>query len=407
MATRLFTRLNDFVLNNTLALKAYINAILDQVEEQYDSIQQNIADITSVEALIDDIGSDGILSRTEKLIVVREVQGFIDEKSGIDTQATALSITTEKTTYDTAYTALFTYLGGLSPAWNDTTQDTPITRATWDSKFNDYYSARQALFNKFDGNASAQSVIIDPFADVIIYADSTGTVKTGQLPKNVSLTASKGNMAVTTAGAWSRTVTSGITCTIGSATGILAISAFTGTDVRVPISFVYGGVTRTATVHVLKQLDPPTSSGGGGATGGTTASTTTLGDTTGTSYDTTNAVSGVLTVTAGTGGQVACSASFAFWRVSGTGSTGAFGKWIWRVPAGVWADITTEVQETDVCSSTSGNIDSEGTITVSHTKTGLTSGSSYEFRFLWRRRNVSGTAADVTYVYGALQATGS
>jgi hypothetical protein len=134
-----------------------------------------------------------------------------------------------------------------------------------------------------------------------------------------------------------------------------------------------------------------------------------MGVTTGTAYDTTFAISDTLTVTAGSAGQVACVAPLTFIRedVGVVGTDGCYGKWQWRVPAGVWADITTEVQETDTASESFGGTITSGTISVSHTKTGLSSGSSYEFRFLWRRRHVSGTASEISRASGTMTATGT
>ena len=120
--TRLFSRLSDFHLSSPLALKAMFDKILDQIETQYDQIAQAItdiaaaetdianvvADVASLETEVDTIGTDSILSKVEKLIVIRGVNDIINEKSGLDTQATTLGITTEKTTYDTKYTALVT-----------------------------------------------------------------------------------------------------------------------------------------------------------------------------------------------------------------------------------------------------------------------------------------------------------
>ncbi len=256
-----------------------------------------------------------------------------------------------------------------------------------------------------DANLGSTGVLIDPFPSVTIYADGTGTVKSAQLPKSVSLTASNGTADVTTSGTWSRTVTTGVTCTIGAATGIVSITALSASAVEVPISFTYSGVTRTGTLKIIRQDDAPTNTGGAGATGGTTGTTTTLGDTTGTAYDTTNAVSNTLTVIAGSGGRVDLSAPITYDRSTAiSGSTGALGKWQWRVPAGVWADAPGgETTYTIAASSSSGS----GEISAADAVTGLTNGSTYEFRFLWRRSNVSGTASNIYRVTGTLTAVGS
>lgn len=108
-------------------------------------------------AAIDIITADNILDRSEKPEVVKQYNALIFEQGGIDTQATAFGITTEKTTYDTAISALTTYLTGLSPAYNSYTTDTAITRATFITKFTDAYTARTVLLNKMSAVAKANA----------------------------------------------------------------------------------------------------------------------------------------------------------------------------------------------------------------------------------------------------------
>lgn len=269
--------------------------------------------------------------------------------------------------------------------------------------------------NKGINTARRTSVVIDPVNDVIIRADSTGTIKSGELPRQIALTASIGTADVTALGVWSRTVTSGITCTIGAATGVLNITALSSAEVEVPVTFAYNGITRHARVHIVRQDDPPTNSNsGGGGTSGTSASTTTLGATVGTSYDTVNSVSATLTVTAGSAGKVQCSAPISFKRTPGTveGNTGALGKWQWRVPGGTWADIATEVADSvDARTTYDAEFDTyknwSGSLSVTQTKTGLTSGTDYEFRFLWRRVDVSGDPDNIYRASGTLAADGT
>jgi hypothetical protein len=94
--------------------------------------------------------SDNILSAGEKPQVITDYAVITSEQSGIDAQATAYGITTEKTAYDSAISALTSYLGTLtSPtAWNSTTGDTTIVGSTFRSNFEAVYSARQTLLNK-------------------------------------------------------------------------------------------------------------------------------------------------------------------------------------------------------------------------------------------------------------------
>ncbi|SDC49689.1 Putative phage tail protein [Sphingomonas sp. YR710] len=94
------------------------------------------------------IVADNVLDRSEKPAVTADWNVLYAEQGGIDAQATAYSITTEKITYDSAISNLASYLLSLSPTWNDFTVDTPITRSTFISKFQDAYTARTALLNK-------------------------------------------------------------------------------------------------------------------------------------------------------------------------------------------------------------------------------------------------------------------
>lgn len=97
-----------------------------------------------------DIASDSLLTPGEKPAVIAQRDVIIAEQSGIDTQATAYGITTEKTAYDTAVTALTTYLATLtSPVlWSNLTGNTTIVGTTFRTKFNDVYTTRQTLLTK-------------------------------------------------------------------------------------------------------------------------------------------------------------------------------------------------------------------------------------------------------------------
>lgn len=258
-----------------------------------------------------------------------------------------------------------------------------------------YTSELEALAKAISVRDGSTSVVIDPFPDVVIYADSTGAVKTSLLPKDVGITASIGTSNVSTLGAWSRTAVNGVTCTIGANTGILNITGFSGAEVFVPISFTYAGVTRTGKVRIFRQDDPQTNTtggaGGGSSTGGTTASTTTLGATTGTTYSAT-ALSPVLQAKAGSNGKVDLSAIVDFRRTStGSGTTTVAGKWQWRVVGGTFADVTAEVANEYGATTSGGGVSGEpltqdpGRLNVPTSKTGLTNGTTYEFQFSWRR----------------------
>lgn len=107
------------------------------------------ADALAANAELANIASDNVLSQGEKPVVIRDYNVITTEQAGIDAQATAFGITTEKTAYDNAVTALTSYLGTLtSPtAWNNLAGDTTIVGSTFRSKFADVYTSRQALLN--------------------------------------------------------------------------------------------------------------------------------------------------------------------------------------------------------------------------------------------------------------------
>ena len=106
---------------------------------------------------ITNIASDSILSPGEKPQVKLDYDTLIAEQAGIDAQATSYSITTEKTTYDTAVSALTTYLGTLT-GWNTIPgSDVVIVGTTFRTKFGDVYTSRQALLNKVAAEAGLRA----------------------------------------------------------------------------------------------------------------------------------------------------------------------------------------------------------------------------------------------------------
>lgn len=275
----------------------------------------------------------------------------------------------------------------------------------------------EAYWNTISQTDGATSVIIDPIPDTVIYANSDGTVKTGELTKVIGLSASAGIADVSTLGVWSMTATSGITATINAGTGDLSITAFAGDEVFIPVQFVYAGITRQGVVHVIKQSDAVDTTGGGtgggGTTSGGTSNTAVLGDTNATgTYDLTNAASAILTCTAGPLGKVSCNAGiyYKFYTdpFDPEAEWSAKGKWQWRVVGGTFADISTEVLA-DTASISAQNwkglsIVSAGHLGVVHEKTGLTPGTDYEFKFVWR---TSTSGQDLYKTSGSMAATGS
>lgn len=109
---------------------------------------QNSAD--GANAVLINIASDSLLTPNEKPAIILDRDVIVSERSGIDAQATAYGIITEKNAYDTAVTALTDYLATLTSAvsWDNTAGNTTISRGTFLGKFSDVFATRQALLNK-------------------------------------------------------------------------------------------------------------------------------------------------------------------------------------------------------------------------------------------------------------------
>jgi hypothetical protein len=392
----------------------------EAVEQNFDSQQSQL---DSINAILD----PNTLTPDKKPIWMFMQAYLTGEQSDIDSKATTYGVTTEKTNYDNAISALTSYLATLTTpvAWNNTSGNTTIVDTTFRSKFTDVLTTKQVLLDKMhdsaktladSAQAGAEEYVAD-IPDVIITADHSGTVTpSSQLSKIINCKRYNDTTSVTTSATWSRTVISGgITCTMASTTGALTISALTS-DAVVEVSSVrtVSGQSITLTkrfnVYLVKAAAPVEATSGGSATGtgGTTATDSSFASFNSTSMAT---VSDTLTVTAGTNGQADLSAPLGVTTGAASPASAAlkvYGIWQWDQGTGTWADLGTEVASSPDCSvehdsETGEYYPVDGALSVSYSKTGLTNGSSYSFRL--RARNNSGTR--VMYLSGVASAVGS
>jgi hypothetical protein len=91
------------------------------------------------------IANANILTAGEKPQVIIDYQAILNDQTGNDAQAVAYGVS--HTAYDAAITALTTYLTGLTPAWNNTAVDTPITGSIFQADFLAVYSAETVMLN--------------------------------------------------------------------------------------------------------------------------------------------------------------------------------------------------------------------------------------------------------------------
>lgn len=125
--------------------------VQDQVGPSAQAVAQAAAvAATAANASLAEIASDNLLTPGEKPTVILDVATITAEQAGIDAQATAFGITTEKTAYDADVAALVAYLATLTAPvmWNVLTGNTGIVGATFRSTFANVYASRQVLLNK-------------------------------------------------------------------------------------------------------------------------------------------------------------------------------------------------------------------------------------------------------------------
>ncbi len=131
-----------------------INSASHKIDEVKQAITVTNQNVSSVTENVEDINSDDKLTPIEKSAALRDWSSFANEKGTLNTQATALEITTELSTYNDAFQLLSNYLnyGALYttgiPLWLDADHlntTTDISGAQFRQKFADYDSARNTL----------------------------------------------------------------------------------------------------------------------------------------------------------------------------------------------------------------------------------------------------------------------
>ncbi|MCH4894014.1 hypothetical protein GO308_12900 [Sphingomonas sp. SFZ2018-12] len=121
------------------------------------------AGIPGLSAELQAIGEDGILSIDEK---IKRLIPLSSELEGtwtiLDNQAAAVpgtvtTVATARSNAATARTNWLNYRNGLSPAWNDTSTQTAIDRATYDSLINAYTQSLTALSQALRNDAATRA----------------------------------------------------------------------------------------------------------------------------------------------------------------------------------------------------------------------------------------------------------
>lgn len=154
------------------------------------------ADADAAKTAVDGMVSDGVLDRVEKKSLKQRYAELNAEKTGLVAKALTYGMTTQSMAYTNAFTALDTYLGTLSPAWNGNAE-TPVDRTVFTGKWNDLYQAREALLMAI-ANAPIWSGIQGPNKpqDNATVGAPNGTIVGGKLAEDVitAVTDTSGNL---------------------------------------------------------------------------------------------------------------------------------------------------------------------------------------------------------------------
>lgn len=113
-------------------------------------------------SLLSDLANDNKLTPGEKQETKKEWDIIQGEKATIEAQATIYGITTEKSTYTSAYNALNTY---ITPLLSSLTSTSTIVGTTFRSTFKTYYDAKTALLKKISDMAKDKADAAQGTAD--------------------------------------------------------------------------------------------------------------------------------------------------------------------------------------------------------------------------------------------------
>ncbi len=264
---------------------------------------------------------------------------------------------------------------------------------------------------KLSGIEAAADVTANsvPFHDggiaaIIVQADYEGTVETGQLPKNYNFKRIRGATDVSASATWSIVAATGCTATVTD--GVVSLTAVSAMSASFTVRSVRDGVTINSPVTVSRQdADPPEAAGGGTSVYSSTAYST--------SSSSFVAVSPELNFNTGTAGEAAFSAPLSL-IVDAASPADPIGwdveaKWQYREgTSGTWLDAPGgpigETLKPKVEYEAPIYYDTDGSIYVNQTKTGLTASTAYQARLVARR---SSGATKIIYFAGSRGVSGS
>jgi len=150
--------------------------------------------LAAAQAQLAAIADSGTLSNDKKPDVIMRYNQAVSDYSQIT--AKAIATQTPYTSYATAFSALQTYILGLSPAYNDLVNNTTIVAATWQATWASFYTENTAMLIKLVGAAPSAVTLVSttnlnlltnaaaPTIDSVVSAAGNVILATGQTAKS-------------------------------------------------------------------------------------------------------------------------------------------------------------------------------------------------------------------------------
>ena len=197
--------------------------------------------------------SDNILSIEEKPSWITVYANILSEQTAVGAEATKWGLTTQKTAYDNAITALTTYLGTLtSPvAWNNLTNITVLSAGsnggvTFRQKFTDVATAKAAIYAGVTAVPTTKSIVVTASSQLFQISKAGGNS-----PASVTFTAQRENLPINPT--WSITSGTGTLTSVSGDSATITFANMTSDTVTVRALDSGSGLSDSITVVKVRE----------------------------------------------------------------------------------------------------------------------------------------------------------
>jgi hypothetical protein len=335
-----------WTLESTQPVAAGIRYGLQAIDEA--QAAQASADLAN--AAIANIDDDAIITISEKVeTLIPGAAAFAALYTAVAANAAVAGVS--MTTLNSKRTAWLGALAAVSPAWNDASQASPVTRNALDTARNEYDAElKETQRLAIEAMTAAQQVVIVPPVPQIVYRDWQGYIKSGQYNRPLVPKVERGGVDIRDDNDvnYSISTTGSIVATVNNTTGSAdkgKITATDGSSGSIILTVTVAGVSfPTFTIPFTNQDDNPPTTGGGGS-GNPGGSDSTLEDVTSTSFTAITRQDGgesVFLIDITSGQTLHGTAPLTYQKSgSNTTATALTGKWQYRLQGDpTWLDFT-------------------------------------------------------------------